>query len=75
MAQPKGDAYRDDWWDQRLKSADTPRKQVVVLQSKIAADISKLPESHRDMANELAAEMLEKILDEIQDVAQKVMWT
>lgn len=69
MARPEMETYRDDWWGQRLKGADTPKEKITVLQSKIVADISRLPEQHQDAAREMTVPILEGILNEIQAMA------
>jgi hypothetical protein len=66
MARPEGSPYRDQWWAGKLKGATTPKARVTVLQAKILADISKLPECQRDDARNLVAIALEGLLDEIQ---------
>jgi hypothetical protein len=74
VAYPERETYRDTWWEARLKEADTPQKKVTVLQGKILADISKLPERHRDAARELAAHVLEGLVDEIQIKVAEEAW-
>lgn len=74
MARPETSQYRDEWWDKRLKSAQTPKARVTVLQNKILADISKLPEHRQDEARNFVALTLESVLDEIQIKVTEEVW-
>lgn len=65
MGRPDLDTYREQFWEQRLAGADTPRKRVYLLQSKMLADIEGLPSEQQDAARELAVTGLEGILDKI----------
>lgn len=66
MARPEMDTYRDQWWEQHLRAASTPRKKVHALQSKILADVARLSPEQQDAACELVAQHLKNILDEVQ---------
>jgi hypothetical protein len=69
------DSYREKWWEGKLAAADTPKKKVTVLQAKILADIQRLPENEREEALELAAVMLENLVDEIAIRVHEERWT
>lgn len=75
MSRTKGEVYRDFWWGEKLEAADTPKKKLTVLQAKILADISKLPEEEQDPARELAVTLLEQVIDEIEIRRQEERWT
>lgn len=75
MSKTKGEAYREFWWGEKLGAADTPKKKLTVLQAKLLADISKLPEEEQDPARDLAATLLEQVIDEIEIRRQEDRWT
>lgn len=74
MARPEMDTYRDQWWEQRLKQANTPRKKVHALQSKLLADLTRLPPEQQDAACELVVENLANLLDEVQIKVVEEAW-
>ncbi|MFE0472400.1 hypothetical protein ACFW2V_12370 [Streptomyces sp. NPDC058947] len=74
MARPEMETYRDRWWTDRLRAADTPKKRVHALQGKLLADISRLPEDQRDAAWEMAARELAGIIDEIHIKVAEEVW-
>ena len=77
MARSKSDgkAYRERWWEERLEAAHTPGAKVTVLQSKIKADISQLPEDRRAEASSRVAVLLEEIVDELATQKIEAGWT
>jgi hypothetical protein len=65
---------RDEYWENELRSAITPKDRVRVLQNKLLADIKKLPEEYRDAAQDLLALRLEDAIGEIQIKIADEVW-
>jgi hypothetical protein len=65
---------RDEYWENELRSAITPKDRVRVLQNKLLADTKKLPEEYRDAAQDLLALRLEDAIGEIQIKIADEVW-
>jgi hypothetical protein len=74
VARPECSSYRDEWWDNKLKGAKTPKGRVTVLQNKILADVSKLPEGLQDEMYERIASILEDALEEVALQSREGVW-
>lgn len=66
MARLKNASRREEWYAKQLEAEPTPKGKVLVLQGKLFADIKRLPEERQDEAFEMAADMVQNILDEIE---------
>lgn len=75
MARPDRSSHRDKWWEERLKGAQTPKAKVTVLQGKLLADLSRLPEQFQDEARDLTALLLEGVLDELAIKTIELEWS
>jgi len=71
---PKSASGREQFWEDRIANASTPRKKVYALQSKMLADIERLPPHLQDEARAVAVAHLSDALDEIQIKLAEEVW-
>lgn len=75
MARPENSQARDNWWKQRIDAAPTLKGRLHVLQSKVLADLDRLPEECQEEVRSMVAEATANLLDEIEIRRAEIAWS
>lgn len=72
MARPVNTAYRERWYEDRLRTAKDPKDKFEILRSKLAASVLKLPEELRDGAYANAVDAISGVIEAVEDALEDV---
>lgn len=75
MARPENSQARDNWWKQRIEGAPTLKGRIHMLQSKVLADLDRLPGECREEIEKMVADATANLLDEIEIRRVEIAWS